>query len=408
MSKKQAIPAYGRCADLAQVFDNSIQHSLDFWTRAEMMDKEFGGFWLWYDTDGKRILPFKEWAGKGLINVLRLLYMHALVLERTPDNARVREQLETGLEFIDRYRLPCGNLCGWIDLNGELFEPEDMPTNLPREVESINPIYTVYIAAEIAGRVKHGGALALAEEMYQILEKNGYDHVNDGYYNTMLPHPRTDFGKNLGQNMHAAIGIDRLLKVSGKAEYKERLATLYRRLTTGTVMPSGFAYDYMTEAWELPLEDIEKNPQIPVGHNIEMVWYLEDVANTLGAEYSPELLRLGERALGVISPTYEFPPVCGANGEPHWRPFFMWWSQMEAMISAVRLFKRTGDERYLQIFWKLTERAYELLVNPDNGVFYGGYGFDTQKHAPQGGWAWKGGLHVVRSLMACNKILKEL
>ena len=408
MSKKQVIPAYGKCAELAQVFDNSIRHSLDFWTRPEMMDKEHGGFWLWYDINGERMLPFAEWAGKGLVNVLRLLYMHVLVLEREPDNGRVREQLEIGLAFIDRYRMPCGNIAGWIDLNGEHFKPGELPSSLPCEVESISPIYTMYIAAEIAGRIGHSGALALAEEMYQILEKNAFDHVNGGYYNTMLPHPRTDFSKNLGQNMHASIGIDRLFKATGKAEYRERLVWLYRQLS-GTVMASGFAYDYMTEDWKLPVEDIAREQKIPVGHNVEMVWYLEDVAKTLGAEYSPELVRLGERTLGVVSPTYEFPAMCGLNGELSWRPsFFIWWSQMEAMITAMRIFKRTGNEHYLRLFWGLAERTYELLVNPDNGVFYGGYSFERQEHAPQGGWAWKGGLHVVRSLMECNKILKEL
>ena len=38
---------------------------------------------------------------------------------------------------------------------------------------------------------------------------------------------------------------------------------------------------------------------------------------------------------------------------------------------------------------------------------YGGMEIATGKHCPQGGWAWKGGLHVVRSLTKCLETLQS-
>lgn len=396
-------PQFGDFEGLFSLFNRLIDAALKFWTRPEIINRERGGFNLWFDENGRPMPPNRDFCGISLINHMRVLHMQARFLAAHPDDIQAKERFEHGFRFIDRFVDRDGNCHDWLQLDGNPFPAGQTPGLMLNNKGSIASIYVMYICSENALLLNHAPSLAKAEERFQILENNAWDGEFGGYFNTTVEETRIDFNKNMGQNMHGALALSRLHSAAPDARIMDRAKFLYEHLSR----------DYFTEF--LACDDLNRNwsrPAIPpervmLGHFAELVWYLEDVTQLTGQPYQEELIRLGRKIITKISPQGFLNPYIRYDGTPLPMKGITWWPQMEMMILLARLYRRTGEEQFLRQFWQTAENNCKLLVNPDNLVWYGGMDFSTGRRFPQGGWAWKGGLHVTRALTECLKALER-
>ena len=402
------VPEVGDYDMLLKVLDRATLNSLRFWTRLEVTDSEFGGLHFWFDTDGSRI-PFPpEQRGKSVINLLRVMMLHGLWLASHPEDARVAAQLERGFRFLEEHHRDPATGCyyNWLEMDGSLIRDKGVRW-FTSGLDSISTIYVLYIASELAALLGDGRYLKVAEDAFVTLEKYAWDAEFGGYFNTMLPESRSDFTKSAGQNMHMALALSKLVRVSDRADYRARIAQLLELLAR-TMNKHDLAYNDMDREWKTPVfpehPRFSDSAKLLAGHDAEVVWYLEDAAAAAGLPYPEWLERLGSRLSALVEDDGVFSLWCDEDGSRTRAPGVIWWSQFEAMIMLARLYRRTGDVLCWERFHRVMKFTFERMMNPENGVFYGHLQLETGKVFPQGGWAWKGGWHVVRALMESRKV----
>ena len=396
-------PQFGEFETLFALFNRLIETTLNFWTRQEIINHQRGGFNLWFDENGLPMPPDKDFCGISLINHMRVLHMQARFSAAHPDDIQARERFEHGFDFIDRFIAQDGNYHDWLQLDGKPFPDGKTPGLMLNNKGSIATIYVMYICSENALMLNHAPSLAKAEECFQILENNAWDREFGGYFNTTVEQTRTDFTKNMGQNMHGALALSRLYSAKPDNMVLARTKCLYEHLSRD-YFTEFLACDDLTRNWQKPTPVPER---VMLGHFAELVWYLEDVTRVTGQPYADELTGFGRAIASKASPHGFLNPYISYDGTPLPMKNIIWWTQMEMMILLARMYRRTGEEQFLQQFWQTAENNCKLLVNQNNLVWYGGMEIATGKHFPQGGWAWKGGLHVVRSLTKCFETLQS-
>lgn len=409
------VPEYGDLSGMRETLDRAARKSIEFWTAPRVIDRENGCYHVWFDCDGNPMPPESASDGRSIINTLRVMYVHSMRLAAQPDDKTTAAQLSHGLASLEPFRTPLGWL-NWLHWDGSLIASEKRGERwFHSAADSISTIYVLYIAADIYTRWHDERFLKLAEQAFALLEEFAWDNEFGGYFNTMDPADREDFNKDAGQNMHMALALSRFCRISSDPAARGRLDWLLRKLPT-LLNSHDIAWNQVDREWKTPkflgwpprsANEPPQPPRILAGHDIEMVWYLEDAAKTLGADYPEPLLRLGRKLGTLVDDQGYFATWCSEDGSVEPPKGMIWWSQFEAMIGFSRLWRRTGDENYLKLFWRVTQFTFAKLMNPANGVFRGGVSFDTGRLAPQGGWAWKGGLHTVRALTECAKALDQ-
>ncbi|MDD4817363.1 MAG: AGE family epimerase/isomerase [Victivallaceae bacterium] len=405
------VPEYGDLAGMKETLERAAEKSIEFWTAPRIVDRENGCYHVWFDRDGREMAPETGSDGRSIINTLRVMYVHSMRLAGQPDDRRTAAQLEHGLASLEPFRTPAGWL-NWIHWDGSVITREMRGKRwFHSEADSISTIYLLYIASDIFTRYRDGRFLALAQEAFALLERSAWDGESGGYFNTMDPETRTDFSKDAGQNMHMALALSRFCKISDDPSARRRLEWLLAKLPM-LVNAHDIAWNRVDREWKTPEfpdwgphSGADVPPRILAGHDVELVWYLEDAAAALNAAYPEPLLRLGRKLTALTDDRGYFATWCSVEGVAEPPKGMIWWSQFEAMICFSRLWKRTGDEAYLKLFWRIAKFTFAELMNPENGVFRGGVDFESGRLAPQGGWAWKGGLHTVRALTECAKLM---
>lgn len=394
-----------------KIFEKTRQDTLNFWTRPEVADPA-GGYRLWFDADGNACTPNPASpaapdAGKPLLSELRVLWAHAVAIPCTADpaeRARLRRQYEHGFAFLDRYRDPAtGLFIKAVDENGN-------PSN--RDITAITQAYVVYIMSEIAGEISDRRAFDLAQSTFEKLDQLAHDPEHGGYFEALRPAANRD--KSVGTNLHMALALARLMKVNPTGPARARLAELVGILTSEKLLhpASGNGYMLMTADWKPKRTQAAADMQVLYGHNAELVWYVLEAAEMLRI-HPDELRPWLKRVSAPIIRHGIFPDGKAAifgpfEGEPQPVEVPRWWTQLELMNMLLRMYEVTGEAEYYALFEKAARFSYAHLVNPANGVWYGGVNLKTGERFHQGGWAWKSGLHVIRAMRLMSASLDRL
>lgn len=151
------------------------------------------------------------------------------------------------------------------------------------------------------------------------------------------------------------------------------------------------------------------------GHDIECVWFLLEYANRVG---NVELHKKSRQVfLNAIEAGWDkeyggllyFIDCLGKPPEAYEHDMKLWWPHNEILISALMLYRDTGEDQYLAWFDKTLTYCKEHFADPENGEWYGYLrrdGLPTQPATK--GSTFKGPFHLPRSLIMCDKMLAEL
>ena len=151
------------------------------------------------------------------------------------------------------------------------------------------------------------------------------------------------------------------------------------------------------------------------GHDMECSWFLleegvrrQDAGLIAFAEevFDGAFERGWDEKYGGI---FYFKDVLGLPVEAYEHDMKLWWVHNEAIIASLMLYKVTGEEKYKEIFEKVTTYAFDRFSDPEYGEWYGYLRRDgVPTEPPCKGHTYKGPFHVMRMLSKCLPILQEL
>ena len=150
------------------------------------------------------------------------------------------------------------------------------------------------------------------------------------------------------------------------------------------------------------------------GHAIEAMWFVMDLGKRLGR---PELI---QKAVEICLQEVEY----GWDKEYGGIFYFMdrlgkprhelewdqklWWVHLETLISLIKGYQLTGDERCLTWFQRVHDYTWSHFRDPDYPEWYGYLNRQGEVLLPLKGGKWKGCFHVPRGLLNVWKILEAI
>ena len=165
------------------------------------------------------------------------------------------------------------------------------------------------------------------------------------------------------------------------------------------------------------LTDTCEGRTINPGHGIETAWFLLQASEVLGEPHYKELgttifdwqYKWGwdEEFGGIIN----FRDCRNLPCQDYSQDMKFWWPQCETIISSLYCYKVTGDEKYLDIYFKAHDWTVGHLVDGPDNEWFGYLHRDGSVAQPAKGNLFKGPFHIPRMLtlahLLCNEILSK-
>ena len=150
------------------------------------------------------------------------------------------------------------------------------------------------------------------------------------------------------------------------------------------------------------------------GHGIEAMWFVMDLAERKGdknlaqkaKDITLQILEYGwdEKHGGIFY-------FLDAKGHPpqqlEWDQK-LWWVHVETLISLLKGYLHTGDERCMQWFEKVHDYTWGHFADKKNAEWFGYLNRQGEVLLPLKGGKWKGCFHVPRGLYQCWKTLEAI
>lgn len=150
------------------------------------------------------------------------------------------------------------------------------------------------------------------------------------------------------------------------------------------------------------------------GHGIEAMWFLMDLAERSGdkalarkaTDITLQILAYGwdQKYEGIFY-------FLDAKGHPpqqlEWDQK-LWWVHMETLISLLKGYLHTGDERCWDWFEKVHRYSWTHFADQENPEWFGYLNRQGEVLLPLKGGKWKGCFHVPRGLYQCWKTLEAI
>jgi N-acylglucosamine 2-epimerase len=150
------------------------------------------------------------------------------------------------------------------------------------------------------------------------------------------------------------------------------------------------------------------------GHGIEAMWFIMDLAqrsnNTelamKATDITLQLVEYGwDKQHGGI---FYFLDVKGNPPQQLEWDQKLWWVHMETLISLLKGYLHTGDERCLTWFEKVHDYVWTHFADQENAEWFGYLNRQGEVLLPLKGGKWKGCFHVPRGLYQCWKTLEAI
>lgn len=150
------------------------------------------------------------------------------------------------------------------------------------------------------------------------------------------------------------------------------------------------------------------------GHALEAMWFVMDLAGRSG---DTALIR---KAVDITLNTLEygwdkthggilyFLDVKGYPPQQLEWDQKLWWVHIETLISLLKGFLHTGDERCWQWFERVHRYTWERFPDKAHGEWFGYLNRQGEPLLPLKGGKWKGCFHVPRGLYQCWKTLEAI
>ena len=381
-----------------------------FWAE-HSIDTAYGGYHMHFNLAGER-LP----GSKMIVTQARSVWFFARLARFGHERKANLERAAHGLGFL-RNRM-------WdSDHGGFFWEVDATGTEVIQPIKHLyGQAFALYALSEYALAAEDSETLGFATALFQALEERAHDGQFGGYLeyferdwsipapDRVSPMGTTADVKLMNTHLHLMEAMTTFVQASGLHAARERLLELLRIQTNAVVRKDlGLCTDRYDRAWT-PLLAPPYNV-VSYGHDIENVWLIMDACDGAAIADGPfhdlyrtlfaTSLRLGyDHEAGGF---YDVGPLDG----PADRLNKIWWVQTEALVSALRMWRLTGEAMYFDVFEQTFHWVDRHMVDWDNGEWFEVITPEGERRGAKG-HNWKSGYHNGRALIECLTILRAL
>ena len=143
------------------------------------------------------------------------------------------------------------------------------------------------------------------------------------------------------------------------------------------------------------------------GHDLENIWLLVDALEALGQPVAPLRDLFTQLFAYSLANGYDAANGgfydSGPLGQPADRRDKMWWVQAEALVSALTMYRLTGDPQYAQVFLKTWEFTDTKQTDWTTGEWHPTVTADGRGTGEKAN-RWKAGYHNGRAMLEALRI----
>ena len=390
---------------------NLTENILKFWYPGTI-DREHGGFLIDHDAQGR----FKGEAPKAIVTQARMVWLSSRLMREGRGGPAMAEAARQGYRFlIDRM---------WDrEFGGFYWEVDRTGTRVAHANKHLyGQAFGLYAIAEYARASHDPAAMADARRLFDLLEAKAHDSVNGGYreffgrdWGPPPPDVRPYLGaaadlKLMNTHLHLMEALTALYRADPLPPVAMRLAELIT-IQSNTVVrkATGACTDQYTANWTPKLDGAAARASY--GHDLENIWLLADALDALGQSAAP-LRDLFTQLFGYsLANGYDEANGgfydSGPLGQPADRRDKIWWVQAEALVSALTMYRLTGDAQYARVFlktWAFTDTKQTDWTTGEWHPTVTADGRGTGEKANR----WKAGYHNGRAMLEALRILRAL
>jgi mannose/cellobiose epimerase-like protein (N-acyl-D-glucosamine 2-epimerase family) len=397
---------------LAPAIERNLRKSVIAFWYPRVIDREHGGYLIDFDATGQ----FKGQAPKMIVTQARMLWLSARLMREGRADDVVREAARVGYRFLmDRmWDREHGGFNWEVDRTGT--------TVVAPHKHLYGQAFGLYALSEYAMASGDAHVLADAERLFTLLDERAHDRDFGGYREFFAsdwgPAPAgitpylgaTADVKLMNTHLHLMEAVATFYRASHSPLAAARLAELITIQSNAVVRKTvGACTDQYQRDWTPRLTT--ETSRASYGHDLENIWLLVDAHEALGLPVAPlsdlfktlfayALAHGYDREHGGF---YDSGPL-GADAD---RRSKTWWVEAEALVSALTMFRLTGDPSYAKVFAQTWQFVDEKQTDAQNGEWYetvtpDGVGVGDKAHR------WKAGYHNGRALLECLRLLKAI
>jgi mannobiose 2-epimerase len=382
-----------------EVKSELTDHILPFWTR--LMDKENGGIYGVIDYN----LNIEKQAPKGGIVTSRFLWTYSAAYRVTKDE-KYLEVANNVYDFLVNkiYDSEFKGLYWLVDYQGN-------PVDTRKHVYTQS--FGIYALSEYYRATKKQEALDMAQNLYRLIEENGFNQVNNAYKeefdrewneipNEMLSENGVMADITMNTHIHVLEAYTTLYKAwpdeGLKGRLENLLTILYEKIYNKETKFLGVFFD---KKWNSIL-DIKS-----FGHDIEASWLIDETLKAIGLEKSEYVQMVIDIAYNIADyAIQEDGSLINEQVDEELDKTRVWWVQAEAIVGFLNAYQRTHDERFLRLVDHLWEYIKENIIDDrENGEWYWSVEADGTPTPKNIGDPWKASYHNGRF---CLEIMERL
>jgi mannobiose 2-epimerase len=389
---------------------NLKENIVRFWLPASL-DHANGGYIINHDAKGQ---PNPD-GSKGIVTQARQVWLFSRLAREGYQREEMLRAAEHGFAFL-RDRM-------WDASDGGFFWEVDATGKkaIRPKKHMYGQSFGLYALSEYYLASKSKGALDLANRLFQLMEDKAHDKKHGGYVEFFnqdwTPAKSSEQGymgvaglKLMNTHLHLMEAMSMYYRATKAPAARERLMELVNIESNAVVRKNLTACTDKYDADWSPRLD-ENYARVSYGHDLENVWLLVDAAEAL--ETSPYPFVDLFTHLWDYSLKYGYDKQNGGFYDDG--PFNQaadrrnktWWVQAEAIVSALYMYRLTGDEKYADVFRKTYDFIEKNLTDWHVGEWHSTL---TAEGKITGGKAsiWKAGYHNGRAMIECLNLLKGM
>ena len=376
-----------------------LQNLLPFWGTG-ILDRQ-GGYRLNHDVRGRWLGP----APKALVTQTRTLWFFSRLLRSRYGTSEHAQFARHGFAFLEQH-MRDANYGGFY---WEVCADGSAPTNDAKNL--YGQAFALYALSEFGETLNDAPALAMAHELFELLEQNAHDNAYGGYIE-LFDRPWKTIAmpaKTFNTHLHLLEGITRYFIATRDDKARHRIDELLLIIGSAVVRKSIRACsDAHLRDWT-PLLD-RRHAFTSYGHDIESGWLMVRACEAIGV--SPQPLVDLFRSFADYGLKYGFDTRRG--GFYHMGRFNkrasdrskVWWVQAESMLGLLVLWKLTGDQTYRDAASRTLKWIYDRQADWKYGEWHARIDARGRPGGNKTG-PWKGPYHSGRALLESLAILRS-
>ncbi|NGM61792.1 N-acylglucosamine 2-epimerase [Sphingobacterium sp. SGG-5] len=371
-----------------------LDDTIPFWF-PRSYDREFGGFLLMRDADGRLIDTDKAVWIQG-----RATWLLATLCNSIEYRAEWHEGARLGYEFL---KSKC------FDTDGRMYfhvTREGHPIRKRRYFFS-----ETFAVIAFAAYAKLTGDQAIRQEAIDLFErcrKYASGEISlPGKFNDTRPM------KGIGVPMIMLNTAQQLRENLGIQDYDDYMLQLIQEIETNFVKDDIQCVMEQVALDGSIVDSIDGRTLNP-GHAIEGAWFILHEAKYRNND--PRLVELGCRMLDYMwergwDPIYGgikyFLDVYDNPVQEYWHNMKFWWPQNETIIACLLAYTLTDNDKYLDMHDRIRQYAYASFHDKEHGEWFGYLNYDNTVSQTAKGNLFKGPFHLPRQEWYCYLLLKK-